>query len=48
MVLELSPAEELNDILSLYARVTQKTLLISETLGIEARSSSLPRTTLRR
>ena len=41
------PPEELNAILSLYARVTQKTLLISETLGIEARSSSRPKTTSR-
>jgi hypothetical protein len=31
------PPEELNDILTLYTRVTQKTLLISKTLGIEGR-----------
>ena len=31
------PPEELNEILTLYTRVTQKTLLISKTLGIEGR-----------
>ena len=31
------PPAELNEILTLYAKVTQKTLLISETLGIEGR-----------
>lgn len=31
------PPEDLNDILTLYTRVTQKTLLISKTLGIEGR-----------
>ena len=36
------PPEELNDILSLYARVTQKTLLISETLGIEGKKLLTP------
>ncbi len=36
------PPEELNDILSLYAKVTQKTLLISKTLGIEGRKLLTP------
>lgn len=36
------PPEELNDILSLYTRVTQKTLLISKTLGIEGRKLLTP------
>ena len=36
------PPEELNAILSLYTRVTQKTLLISETLGIEGRKLFTP------
>ena len=36
------PPEELNAILSLYARVTQKTLLISETLGIEGKKLLTP------
>ena len=36
------PPEELNKVLSLYARVTQKTLLISETLGIEGRKLLTP------
>ena len=36
------PPAELNEILSLYARVTQKTLLISETLGIEGRKLLTP------
>lgn len=36
------PPEELNQILSLYTRVTQKTLLISKTLGIEGRKLLTP------
>ena len=36
------PPEELNAILSLYAKVTQKTLLISKTLGIEGRKLLTP------
>ena len=36
------PPEELNEILSLYTRVTQKTLLISNTLGIEGRKLLTP------
>ena len=36
------PPEELNQILSLYTKVTQKTLLISETLGIEGRKLLTP------
>ena len=36
------PPEELNEILSLYAKVTQKTLLISHTLGIEGRKLLTP------
>ena len=36
------PPEELNDILSLYAKVTRKTLLISKTLGIEGRKLLTP------
>ena len=36
------PPEELNAILSLYTRVTQKTLLISKTLGIEGRKLFTP------
>ena len=36
------PPDELNDILSLYTRVTQKTLLISNTLGIEGRKLLTP------
>jgi superfamily II DNA or RNA helicase len=36
------PPEELNEILSLYTRVTQKTLLISKTLGIEGRKLLTP------
>ena len=36
------PPEELNEILSLYTKVTQKTLLISETLGIEGRKLLTP------
>ena len=36
------PPEELNDILSLYTKVTQKTLLISKTLGIEGRKLLTP------
>ena len=36
------PPEELNQILSLYTKVTQKTLLISETLGIEGRKLLSP------
>ena len=36
------PPEELNEILSLYTRVTQKTLLISSTLGIEGRKLLTP------
>ena len=36
------PPEELNEILSLYAKVTQKAFLISETLGIEGRKLLTP------
>ena len=36
------PPEELNTILTLYRRVTQKTLLISKTLGIEGRKLLTP------
>ena len=36
------PPDELNDILTLYAKVTQKTLLISKTLGIEGRKLLTP------
>jgi len=36
------PPEELNTILTLYTRVTQKTLLISKTLGIEGRKLLTP------
>ena len=36
------PPDELNEILSLYTRVTQKTLLISETLGIEGKKLLTP------
>lgn len=36
------PPEELNVILTLYTRVTQKTLLISKTLGIEGRKLLTP------
>jgi hypothetical protein len=36
------PPEELNSILTLYQRVTQKTLLISRTLGIEGRQLLTP------
>ena len=36
------PPEELNEILSLYTKVTQKTLLISKTLGIEGRKLLTP------
>ena len=36
------PPDELNAILTLYARVTQKTLLISKTLGIEGRKLFRP------
>lgn len=36
------PPDELNAILSLYTRVTQKTLLISKTLGIEGRKLLTP------
>ena len=36
------PPEELNQILTLYTRVTQKTLLISKTLGIEGRKLLTP------
>ena len=37
------PPEELNNILSLYSKVTQKTLLISKTLGIEGRKLLTPK-----
>ena len=37
------PPDELNEILSLYTRVTQKTLLISRTLGIEGRKLLTPK-----
>lgn len=36
------PPDELNAILTLYAKVTQKTLLISETLGIEGKKLLTP------
>ena len=36
------PPEELNEILSLYTKVTQKTLLISNTLGIEGKKLLTP------
>ena len=36
------PPDELNKILSLYTRVTQKTLMISKTLGIEGRKLLTP------
>lgn len=36
------PPDELNSILTLYTRVTQKTLLISKTLGIEGRKLLTP------
>ncbi len=36
------PPEELNEILTLYARVTEKTLLISRTLGIEGKKLLRP------
>mgnify|MGYP005811873311 CR=1 FL=1 len=36
------PPDELNQILSLYSKVTQKTLLISKTLGIEGRKLLTP------
>ena len=36
------PPEELNEILSLYSKVTQKAFLISETLGIEGRKLLTP------
>ena len=36
------PPEELNEILSLYTKVTQKTLLISDTLGIEGKKLFTP------
>ena len=36
------PPQELNEILSLYTRVTQKTLLISKTLGIEGKKLLTP------
>ncbi|MYH56305.1 MAG: helicase [Acidimicrobiia bacterium] len=36
------PPDELNDILSLYEKVTQKTLLISKTFGIEGRKLLTP------
>ena len=36
------PPDELNEILSLYTRVTQKTLLISNTLGIEGKKLLTP------
>jgi superfamily II DNA or RNA helicase len=37
------PPDELNDILTLYTRVTQKTLLISKTLGIEGKQLLTPK-----
>jgi len=37
------PPDELNEILSLYTKVTQKTLLISKTLGIEGRKLFTPK-----
>ena len=36
------PPEELNEILTLYSKVTQKTLLISKTLGIEGKKLLTP------
>ncbi len=36
------PPDELNEILTLYSKVTQKTLLISKTLGIEGRKLLTP------
>ena len=36
------PPEELNEILTLYTRVTQKTILISKTLGIEGKKLLTP------
>ena len=36
------PPDELNDILTLYTKVTQKTLLISKTLGIEGKKLLTP------
>ena len=36
------PPDELNEILTLYAKVTQKTLLISKTLGIEGKKLLTP------
>ncbi|MFC1529560.1 helicase-related protein [Gemmatimonadota bacterium] len=36
------PPDELNEILSLYAKVTQKTLMISNTLGIEGKKLLTP------
>ncbi|MCZ0938511.1 MAG: helicase-related protein [Caldilineaceae bacterium] len=36
------PPDELNDILTLYTKVTQKTLMISETLGIEGKKLLTP------
>jgi superfamily II DNA or RNA helicase len=36
------PPDELNEVLSLYTRVTQKTMLISKTLGIEGRKLLTP------
>ena len=36
------PPQELNEVLSLYTKVTQKTLLISETLGIEGKKLLTP------
>jgi hypothetical protein len=36
------PPDELNAILTLYTKVTQKTLLISNTLGIEGRKLLTP------
>ena len=36
------PPDELNEILSLYSKVTQKTLLISKTLGIEGKKLLTP------
>ena len=36
------PPEELNEILSLYTKVTQKTLMISKTLGIEGKKLLTP------
>ncbi len=36
------PPDELNEILSLYTRVTHKTLMISKTLGIEGKKLLTP------